>query len=94
MANARRDRRGSEWERFDSLSLQKVGKNQFKASIAYLDDQGKLERHEFQGTPDRFTSRSRAKRVFRTANGNICSGLSICRRADQFRECDLSPGRA
>ena len=52
MASAQRERRGSEWERFDSLSLQKVGKNEFKASIAYLDDQGKLERHDFQGTPE------------------------------------------
>lgn len=51
MANAQRQRRGSEWERFDSLSLQKIGNNQFKATIAYLDDQGKVERHEFQGTP-------------------------------------------
>jgi hypothetical protein len=52
MASARRAPRGSEWERFDSLSLQKTGKNEFKATIAYLDDQGKVERHEFQGTPE------------------------------------------
>jgi serine protease Do len=48
---AQAERRRSPWERFDSMTIQKTGKNQFKATIAFLDDQGKVERHEFQGTP-------------------------------------------
>jgi len=42
----------AEWEQFDSMSLQKTGKDQFKVAISYLDDKGKTERHEFQGTRD------------------------------------------
>jgi serine protease Do len=48
---ARAERRRSPWERFDSMTIQKTGKNEFKATIAFLDQQGKVERHEFQGTP-------------------------------------------
>ena len=34
------------------MNLQKTGKDQFKVAISYLDDKGKTERHEFQGTRD------------------------------------------
>ena len=84
--------RGSEWERFVSLSLQKVGKNEFKASIAYLDDQ-ELERHDFQGTPEQIHKGAVVKRMFRTASGNISTrGLQTVPQSGSCRECDLSPG--
>ena len=48
---ARRNR-NEEWEQFDSLELRKTGKDQFKATISYLDKSGKMERREFSGTPE------------------------------------------
>jgi hypothetical protein len=40
------------WESFDSLSLRNLGNNRFKAEIRYKDENGKMSRHEFQGTRD------------------------------------------
>jgi membrane-associated protease RseP (regulator of RpoE activity) len=37
-------------ETFDSMVLQKVGKDKFKVEIQYLDKSGKLEKHQFEGT--------------------------------------------
>jgi len=38
------------WERFDSMTLSQLGDKKFKAEIAYRDDQGKMQRKQFQGT--------------------------------------------
>ncbi len=36
-------------ETFDSMTIQNLGKDKFKAHIRYLDENGKLEKHEFEG---------------------------------------------
>ncbi|HTQ40407.1 MAG TPA: PDZ domain-containing protein [Pirellulales bacterium] len=38
------------WNSFDSLSLSRTSKDQFKAEIKYRDDKGKLETKDFQGS--------------------------------------------
>jgi hypothetical protein len=40
------------WESFDSLSLDKVGSDKYKAVIGYLTEDGKHQRREFQGSRD------------------------------------------
>lgn len=40
----------ADWESFDSLSMEKEGKDRYKVSIEYLDKNGKEQRHEFEGT--------------------------------------------
>jgi membrane-associated protease RseP (regulator of RpoE activity) len=48
MAGAHRG--GPNWERFESLNLEKTGKDQFKVTISYRNEKGEAERHEFKGT--------------------------------------------
>lgn len=38
------------WERFDSLTMKKMGENKFKVDVSYLSKEGKIERHTFEGT--------------------------------------------
>jgi membrane-associated protease RseP (regulator of RpoE activity) len=38
------------WERFESLNLEKTGKDQFKAAISFRNEKGETERREFTGT--------------------------------------------
>jgi hypothetical protein len=38
------------WKSFDSLSMRKTGDKQWKVDIKYLDKNGKLEQHSFEGT--------------------------------------------
>jgi membrane-associated protease RseP (regulator of RpoE activity) len=51
---AQQGRRDDEevWESFDSLSLDKVGDDKYKAVIGYLADDGTHKRLEFQGSRD------------------------------------------
>jgi hypothetical protein len=44
--------RQPEWGNFDSMTLQKLDKNRFHASIRHTDRQGKMRTHEFEGTLD------------------------------------------
>jgi membrane-associated protease RseP (regulator of RpoE activity) len=38
------------WERFDSLTMKKIGENKFKVDVSYLSKAGKIKRHTFEGT--------------------------------------------
>lgn len=38
------------WERFDSLTMKKIGENKFKVDVQYLSKDGKVQRHSFEGT--------------------------------------------
>lgn len=40
------------WNSFDSMTLKKLDKDRFHASIKHTDKQGKLQTHEFEGTRD------------------------------------------
>jgi len=40
------------WNSFDSLTLKKLDNNRFKASVSYTDKDGKLQKHEYEGTRD------------------------------------------
>ena len=44
--------RQPEWGNFDSMTLKKLDKNRFHASIKHTDPQGKMQAHEFEGTLD------------------------------------------
>lgn len=39
-----------ELESFDSMSLQRTGKDQYKAEISFRDKQGKIDSRSFQGS--------------------------------------------
>jgi len=40
------------WNSFDALTLKKLDNNRFKASVSYTDKDGKLQKHEYEGTRD------------------------------------------
>jgi len=40
------------WSTFDSLTLKKLDKDRFRATVAYTDKDGKLKKHEYEGTRD------------------------------------------
>jgi hypothetical protein len=40
------------WRSFDSLTLKKLDDNRFKASVGYMDKDGKVQKHEYEGTRD------------------------------------------
>lgn len=40
------------WNSFDSMTLKKLDKDRFHASIKHTDKQGKMQTHEFEGTRD------------------------------------------
>lgn len=40
------------WNNFDSMSLKKLDNNRFHASIEHTDKNGKLKKHEFEGTAE------------------------------------------
>ena len=50
------------WESFDSLSLDKIGDDKYKAVIGYLNEDGKHERLEFQGSRDEIRQQIRARK--------------------------------
>jgi len=43
---------GSQWKDFDSMTLKNLGKDRFKVEIRYLNKDGKMETHAFEGTLD------------------------------------------
>lgn len=45
-------RAGPAWNQFDSLSLKKLDKDRFHASIEHTDKNGKLKKHEYEGTAE------------------------------------------
>ena len=49
MAGARRGVHPN-WERFESLNLEKTGKDQFKAAISFRNEKGETEKREFSGS--------------------------------------------
>jgi putative membrane protein len=40
----------SVWETFDSMTLSRTGKDRFKVAISYLDEHGKMQKKEFEGS--------------------------------------------
>ncbi|HEX4130036.1 MAG TPA: PDZ domain-containing protein [Pirellulales bacterium] len=42
--------RNNDVESFDALSITRVGKDKFKAEVAYRDTQGKVEKRQFEGS--------------------------------------------
>ncbi len=51
---------GSAWTQFDSLTIKKLDKGRFHASIAYEDKDGKIQKHEFEGTREEIRKRIEA----------------------------------
>jgi membrane-associated protease RseP (regulator of RpoE activity) len=42
--------RDRSWESFDSMTIKNLGNNRFQAEIGYMDQEGKLQTREFEGT--------------------------------------------
>jgi hypothetical protein len=40
------------WQSFDSMTVKKLGDDRFKAEIQYMDQNGKLQQQQFEGTRD------------------------------------------
>lgn len=38
------------WNSFDSMTLKKLDKDRFHATISYLDKEGKIKKHDYEGT--------------------------------------------
>lgn len=51
----------SDWQSFDSMTLKKLDDGKFRAEIQYLNDEGKMEHHTFQGTRDEVTAEIKAE---------------------------------
>jgi len=47
----------NQWNQFDSLTLKKMDNDKFHASIAFTDKDGKLQKHEYDGTRDELRKR-------------------------------------
>lgn len=45
------------WNDFDSLTIKRLDKDRFQASIAYTDKAGQLKKHEYEGTRDEIRQR-------------------------------------
>jgi len=64
----RRKRQGDEstapspWESFDSLTLKKLDGNRYRAEINYLNEDGKKEHHQFEGTREEIRSQVKAEK--------------------------------
>lgn len=52
MSRARNDSSDSDWQTFDSLTLKRMKDNKFHAELQYLDKEGKVQKHIFDGTRD------------------------------------------
>jgi hypothetical protein len=50
-ASSRTPRPKADWERFESLSVQKTGAGRLKVTMKHRDDQGNVKQHDFEGTP-------------------------------------------
>lgn len=50
-AGSRTARPKVDWERFESLSVQKSGAGRLKVTMKHRDDQGNVKQHVFEGTP-------------------------------------------
>jgi PDZ domain len=50
-AGSRTSRPKANWDRFESLSVQKTGAGRLKVTIRHRDDQGNVKQHDFEGTP-------------------------------------------
>jgi membrane-associated protease RseP (regulator of RpoE activity) len=61
---------GKVWESFDSLSLDKVGDNQYKAEIGYLSEDGKHQHREFKGSRDEIRQQILAQKDLPTTERN------------------------
>lgn len=48
--HAPQDTGDDDWQTFDSLTLKKLGENKFHAEVQYLDKDGKVRKHAFDGT--------------------------------------------
>jgi len=49
---AQSDKDNPQWNSFDSLTLKKLDKERFHASVAFTNKDGKLQNHEYEGTRD------------------------------------------
>jgi len=52
MAHGRNDSSDSDWQTFDSLTLKRLKDNKLHAEVQYLDKDGKIQKHVFEGTRD------------------------------------------
>jgi hypothetical protein len=66
------------WERFESLNLEKTGKDQFKAAISFRNEKGDVEKREFTGSREQIAKDiHNLKDLPREERGHLLSALDM-----------------
>ena len=73
----------AEWDAFDSLTLKKVGADKFHAEMQFLDKDGKIQKHVFDGSRDEIHKAIEAEKDLKPAE-----------RAHLLRSLNLHPGES
>jgi hypothetical protein len=83
----------ADWERFDSMSLEKTGKDSFKISIRYLNDKGKIEEHQFKGTRDQLAKDIQSEKDLpHSERSHLLSALNVSNNSMNFPGVRFVPG--
>ena len=83
----------ADWERFDSMSLEKTGKDSFKISIRYLNDTGKIEEHQFKGTRDQLAKDIQSEKDLpHSERSHLLSALNVSNNSMNFPGVRFVPG--
>jgi serine protease Do len=81
------------WERFDSMTLEKTGKDTFKVSIRYLNDNGKMEEHQFKGTRGQMLKDIQSEKDMpRSERSHLLSALNVSSNSAAFPGVRFVPG--
>jgi membrane-associated protease RseP (regulator of RpoE activity) len=60
--SANSSNRANGWELFDAMSLTRLDNHRFRAEISYQDDQGKIAKHQFEGTLEQLRKKIAAEK--------------------------------
>ncbi len=83
----------ADWERFDSMTLEKTGKDSFKISIRYLNDTGKIEEHQFKGTRDQLAKDIQTEKDLpHSERSHLLSALNVSNNSMAFPGVRFVPG--
>ncbi len=83
----------ADWERFDSMSLEKTGKDSFRISIRYLNDKGKIEEHQFKGTRDQLAKDIQSEKDLpHSERSHLLRALNVSNNSMNFPGVRFVPG--
>jgi serine protease Do len=93
-AGTRGGQGNADWERFDSMSLEKTGKDSFKISIRYLNDKGKIEEHQFKGTRDQLAKDIQSEKdLTHSERSHLLGALNVSNNSMNFPGVRFVPGQ-